>query len=194
MDLPKSWADITVKDYHKLITILNVYNGDVVERQIKLLSHFSGQTEKEIEKMKITELKDQVRRLDFLQELPDEKVAAQFILKEKKYRACILTEDMKAGQFIDFSNAGKGCPGEELPYHMHELIACMCQLRTESGWEYIPYDKTMEDFLDMPMSIAYPYFVFFCNVLINLQQPILDYFLKTAKEEKEKAEKILVSA
>ena len=194
MNLPVSWAEITISQYHKLITIFNLFKEDAVERQIHLLALFTGQSVKEIEKLKVTDLAFNTMKLSFMNELPDGKVTTHFDLKGKKYKACILTSDMQAGQFVDFSHAGKGCSPEELPYHMHELIACMCLTKKEGKWQYEGYTETADDFLDMPMLQAYPYYVFFCNVLINLQKPILESSLKQLKKlvnkDKEAMEKI----
>jgi len=190
MNLPNSWESVTIAQYHKLISIFSVYK-EVIERDIHLLTLFSGKPMVEIEAITGKDFVAHASKLKFLYDLPDGKVTTHFELKDKKYRACILTEDMKAGQFIDFSNCGKGASAEEIPYHMHELIACMCQQQVDGKYVYVPYNKTSDDFLDMPMSTAYPYYVFFCNVLRNLQQPILDYSLKIAKREMKKVEIML---
>lgn len=198
MTLPTSWSGVTITQYHKLITIFNLFKEDAVERNIHLLALFTNQGIKEIEKMKVTDLINEAKKLSFLENLPtDERLSVTFKLKDKEYKAILINAEMDAGQFIDFSHAGKECSSEELPYHMHELIACMCKQKTDNGWEYKAYTETSEDFLEMPMSIAYPYYVFFCKVLINLQKPIQEYSLKNlkkmAKQEKKELEKILMS-
>ena len=80
---------------------------------------------------------------------------------------------------------------------MHELIAALCLTEVDGKYVYEGYDKTADGFLEMPMSVAYPYYVFFCKVLINLQQPILESSLKNlkkmAKTEQKELEKILAS-
>lgn len=204
-NLPKSWADVTVGQYQQLITIFNLYKEDAVDRQIKILALFTGKTVDEVEECNILQLKAEASKLAFLSEqIPENKLAHTFKLKGKMYKAAIITSGMEAGQFMDFSHAGKGCTPEELPYHMHELIAAMCLTRINnpkanwwniatSRWEYEGYDKTCEDFLDMPMTMAYPYYVFFCEVLKNLQQPILEYSRKEIKRNLKMAEKMLVS-
>lgn len=190
MDLPKSWGDITVEQYYKLFTINNLFKN-VVEKNIKILSLFTGQTEKEIEELSVTYLFEQMKVLSFLNELPSEKITPYFELKKKKYKACIIFSDMKAGQFIDFSYCGQGCTTDELPYHMHELLAAMCLTKIDGKYVYEGYDKTSEDFLEIPISIAYPFYLFFCNVLTNLQNPILDFSRKMAEKQMKEMKKIL---
>lgn len=205
MKLPTSWAEVTIRQYHQVISIFNVHKDDWVETQIKLLALFSGQTVKEVEQINYMELKKEAAKLAFLSEpIPEGKLASTFKLKGKVYKAALLHSDMKGGQFMDFSHAGKGCTPEELPYHMHELIASMCQTRIDNPkvnwfkrvtatWKYEGYDKTAEDFLDMPMTLAYPYYVFFCNVLTNLQEPILEYSQKQIKKTLKKAKELMES-
>lgn len=199
LSLPTSWAGVTIAQYYKLITIHNLYKEDAVERSIKMLALFSDKTEKEIEQMNVANVTREASRLSFLNEMPtDTKLAVTFKLKEKEYKAVLITADMQAGQFMDFSHCGKECTPEELPYHMHELIACMCLSRKGKwSWQYVPYTEIADDFLEMPMSIAHAYYLFFCKVLINLQQPILESSLKHLKKVMKKdmklTEKILES-
>ncbi|OHB92405.1 MAG: hypothetical protein A2Z57_12045 [Planctomycetes bacterium RIFCSPHIGHO2_12_39_6] len=192
MRLPKSWSEISIGQYQQIITILSVYK-DPIEREVKLIAFLSGKTEAEIEGLTVKQITDKARSLGFLYGQPPQgKVHTHFKCKGRKYQAVILTEGMTAGQFIDFNNAGKGASEEELPYHMHELIACMCKTRKLfwQKWEYIPYDKTCDDLLSLPMTIAHPYFVFFCQVLINLQEPIQDYFHEKIKMSEKKLMKM----
>lgn len=207
MKLPKSWHDVTIAQYQKCLSISTLYKDDHVERHIHLLALFSGSSIEEIEKINIGELvKD--NSLQFLSDpIPEGKLAHTFKLKGKVFKASILTSGMEAGQFIDFSHVGKGCSAEELPYHMHELIAAMCMTRVDSHkanwWNtskmldryvYEGFDKTCNDILDMPMTLAYPYYVFFCEVLKKLQTPILEFSQKQTKKNLKKMKKILVSA
>lgn len=196
MKLPKSWAEVTIGQYYQVMSIYNVLKGDWVEAQIKLLALFSGKPQAEIEKLTIANLTRHAAQLSFLGTLPEEKrLAHTFKLKGKTYKAVLLSSGMESGQFMDFTHAGKGCTPEELPYHMHELIAAMCHTRKGNWlrrtWEYEGYSNTAEDFLDMPMTLAYPYYVFFCEVLTNLQQPMLDYSRKVVKKNLRKAERLV---
>lgn len=187
--LPTSWAEITVGQFYDCFTIYNLFKDDHIERSIKLIALFTGQSQKEVEKMKIEDVMSACKSLDFLGTLPaNEKLPFEIKLGGKIFSPCLLTKDMTAGQFIDFSNCGKGCEPDELIYHMHELLACMCLTKTDTGWEYKEYTETCELFLEMTFEEVYPLYVFFCKVLVKLQQPILEYshsqVKKLAKELK----------
>ena len=200
MQLPKSWADVTISQYYQMVSIYNVCKNDVVLQEMKILALLSGKPFKDVEDMTMSQITASISNMAFLSELPSEKITPQFKLKGNYYKAILLTKQMQAGQFIDFSSVGKDCQADELVYHMHELLACMCLKRGEFNWgkfsfEYVyeGYDSISDDFLELPMSIAYPFYVFFCNVLINSQKPIQDYFLNKAKKEIKKVEKMLAS-
>src|SRR3990167_5820198 len=190
MKLPKSWSELTIAQYYKLIPIFEIYKDDFVERQIKLLCLFTGKSQKEIEFMNVIQLTNTCSGLSFLSQLPESKLQHTFSINNNSYKAALLTSDMTAGQFIDFSHIGQNCTQDELVYHMRELIACMCKIKKgrwyNSFWDYEGYDKTSDCFLELPMSIAYPYYVFFCNVLKNLQLPILDYSQNKIEKEMKK--------
>jgi len=94
---------------------------------------------------------------------------------------------MTGAQFIDYSTVCKDVPKEETVYHIHELLGCFC-----SEKEYKGYTEVAEVFYEkMTMDIAYPYYVFFCNVLTNLLPAMESYLKQETKKQMEKVKKIL---
>src|SRR3990167_5346238 len=190
--LPTSWTDVTLAQYYQVISIFKLFKEDWIEIAIRLISLFSEQNKKEIEKINVSDLMKQYNQLAFLSELPEnEQLPAIIKIQDKTFKSCLLTSDMTAGQFMDFNNCGKGCDGEELIYHAHELIACMCLTKTTDGWVYEGFDKTSETFEQMSVADAYPFYVFFCKVLSNLQKPILEYSRNQIRTNLKQMTKIL---
>lgn len=184
------WNHITIKKYYALHTI-NRMVKDPVELNIRLLASYRGVDSKEIEQLTVKQLGEALKEIAFLKELPDQpKLPLHFRCNGSVYKAIILTEGLTGGQFIDFNSIGKDEKPEDRIYQMHELLAVMCLKREWqmkppfSKYEYNGWEKTAEIFHDhLTMDIAYPFFVFFCNVMVNLQQPILDYSLNEAKKQ-----------
>lgn len=187
------WKDVTIKKYYELHTISRMIK-DPVDLNIRMLACYRGVDNKTIEKLTVKELASALQEIAFLKELPENlKLSTTFRCNGNVYKAIILTEGMTGGQFIDFTSICKDEKPENTIYHMHELLACMCIKREWFlKYEYQGWEKTADVFHDhLTMDIAYPFYVFFCNVLTNLQQPMLDYSLGQAKRAMRKAKKIL---
>lgn len=192
------WNTLTIKKYLELHTI-NRMVSDPVEKNIRLLACYKGVTQKEIEALTVRDLGKELKKIEFLQVLPTStKLHHNFRCNGSVYKAALLTEGMTGGQFIDFNTIGKDEKPENKIYHIHELLAVMCLKRRYSmkppfiRYEYEGWEKTAQVFNDhLTMDIAYPYYVFFCKVMENLQQPILDYSIKKVRKEMRGIKKII---
>ncbi len=193
-----SWSKITLKKYYELHTIARLIK-DPVELNIRLLACYREVDRSEIEKLTIKELTKALSEIAFLKELPTQtKLPIRIRCAGEVYKPNILTDEMIGGQFIDFTSICKDEKPEDSVYHIHELLGAMCTKRQWQmtppfiKYEYHGYEKTAEIFHDhMTMDVAYPFYLFFCNVLINLQKPMLDYSQKNLKREIHKAKKLI---
>jgi len=198
MNLPKSYADITISQYLKIYTLTKRIK-DPMELGMNLLATLKGVSYKEIENLPVSKILAENKQLEFLNELPaDKKIRMSFRLNRKIYKAILFHKDMTAGQFIDFSSVCKDVPKEDSIYHIHELIACMCVRRQWQWkipfwkWVYDGYEDTAQLFYDnMTMNVAYPYFLFFCNVSAGLSKAIADYSISRTIEEIGKMKKMI---
>lgn len=192
------WSNITIKKYYELHTISKMIK-DPVDLNIRMLACYRDVDPKEIEKLTVKQLGVALKDIEFLKELPSQsRLPLQFRCNGSVYKAIILTEGMTGGQFIDFTSIGKDEKPEDRIYQMHELLGAMCIKREWTvkppfiKYEYKGYEKTAEVFHDhMTMDVAYPFYLFFCSVLTNLQQPMLDYSLDLAKREMKKVKKLI---
>lgn len=192
------WNKVTIKKYYELHTIARMIK-DPIELNIRLLACFRETTRESIERLTIKQLSESLREIDFLKELPDNtKLPIKIRCKGDVYMPLILTEGMTGGQFIDFTSICKDEKPEDYVYHIHDLLGAMCVKREWMmsppfiKYEYKGYEKTATIFHDhMTMDIAYPFYLFFCNVLINLQKPMLDYSQENLRKEISKAKKLI---
>ena len=192
------WNKITLGKYYELHTIARMIK-DPVELNIRLLACFREVSREEIEKLTVKQLGHALKEIAFLKELPDNtKLPMQIRCNGNVYKPLILTEGMTSGQFIDFTSVCKDEKPEDTIYHIHDLLGAMCVKREWMmrppfiKYEYKGYEKTAAVFHDhMTMDIAYPFYVFFCSVLINLQKPMLDYSQENLKREIRKAKRLI---
>lgn len=170
MRLPKGWNEVSIDQFLKYTTICTRKWEDPIDLEVNVLATFSGKDPKEIEKLKTKELMAYIRQLEFLKELPKNNVFTHFKLNGKKYKACLTFDELTAAQFCNFSDILKGVKAEDYIYQAHQLIAAMC-LVEEGTWfkkkyVYNGYKETSDEFYKhMTIDIAYPFYVFFCNVM-----------------------------
>ena len=195
-----TWKDITIDKYLQLYAIQKV--GDVIDREVQMLSILENVPEKEIEKLKVSEIVELMKKFEFLKTLPSEKpITISFRCGDYRLHPCLLTSEMTAAQFIDFSNVCKEIKSDDLPYRMADIIACMCKVRRVTAafpfikYEYNGYQKISKAIhKEMSIADAYPLFVFFCNVLNNLQPAMKNYLEQKVKKEMKAVKKILQEA
>lgn len=131
----------------------------------------------------------------------------EFDLQGKHYKSQIFFEGLsvtqrrdisslrlKAGQIIDYTTlVWDEETQDDSIYNMHNLLACVCvPLNDDGKYVYSGYTNIAPVFLQhMPMSIAYPLYLFFCNVGKNFSTAIQTYFLKKSRKNLEKLKKEL---
>lgn len=191
MKLPKNWSEVTIETFLKYYTISTRKWENPIDCEINLIACFSGQTPEEVEKLKHAEFIAALKKLSFLKELPKGKAQLSFVCNGSRYRPCLVMTDMVAGQFMNFSDILKGIKPEDYVYEMHKLLGVMCLKRkTQMKWPFIKYNydgyvKTSDEFYKhMTMDIAYPYFVFFCQVMEKSLPAIQDYLTKQLRKLK----------
>ena len=192
MNIPKGWHEVTIKQFLSAHSIaVSTVITDSIEKMLHTIAIMAGITYKELESVKLKDIYHYNEQLGFLSELPEERLPLEFTIDGKKYKAMIFQHDMTAAQFIDYCSVCKDS-GEELLYSMHKLLACFC---VPKGEKYNGYIDTAEIFYNkMPVTMAYPFFVFFCKVAENLLPVMEDYFRKQTLTNLKKAKEILKKA
>ena len=189
MNIPKGWHEVSIKQFlnaHSIATSKVI--TDSVERMLHTIAIMGGVTYKELETVKLKHIYEYNNQLAFLSELPSERLPLEFTLDGKKYKAMIFQHEMTASQFIDYCAVCKD-GGDDLIYSMHKLLACFC---VPKGEKYNGYIDNAEVFYNkMPVTMAYPFFVFFCKVAENLLPAMEDYFRHKALKNLKKAKKLL---
>jgi hypothetical protein len=169
LTVPKGWQEVSIEQFLKYTTICTRKWEDPIDLEINVLATFTGKDPKEIEKLKTKQLMAYIKEMSFLKSLPKENVHSHFKCNGNTYRATLIFDDMTAAQFCNFSDILKGVKKEDYIYQMHNLLAAMC-VKGE-GWlftkyEYKGYVAASDEFYKhLPISIAYPYYFFFCRVI-----------------------------
>lgn len=165
MTLPTSWSNLTVKDFIKVHRIAS--SPDYTNVSDKLLDIAA-----ELSDMPLTSLPmEAVHRLQFIL-TPDKmggKLARYLYLKGHLFKPATKPNKWTAGQYIDISEYTKD--PDKIINNMHYLFAALC---VECHWwgapkkKQMPFEQKADLILNMPVSLIYPYTLFFCNNLTNL--------------------------
>lgn len=157
MKLPSNWKQITIAQFQQLQKLTEAN----LESQIKTLAILSGQSEEDIEEMKISEVTRQLSRLAWMEELPTVKEYSSCRIGFKRYKFAANKSQITAGQFItvqDLFNAGNWVD------NLHQIMAAMLVGKHD-------FEKTAELFRKrMPISVAYGYTLFFSAYYPELLQ------------------------
>lgn len=189
MKTPRGWHEVSIEQFLKYTTICTRKWEDPIDLEINVLATFTSKDPKEIEKLKTKELMGYIKEMDFLKALPKSDLHAQFKCNGATYRPTLVFTDMTAGQFVNFTDILKGVNKEDYIYQMHNLLGAMCVKREWtltppfSKFEYKGYLANSDEFYKhLPVSIAYPYYVFFCKVMERTLLDTQSYLNKELKK------------
>ena len=187
MQLPKSWAEVTIGQFIEARQVLSAEYTLEIDRQVNLLAVFSGKGKAEIEDMPMNEFKQAVERLAFLSDPStiSTKIPAFFTLKGRIYDVHRNMNTITAYQFADLSSLT--ADPKVITDNMHKILAVLCVPR-KYVWMKGKYDgEAMPAVAELfyrrlSIEVAHPLCVFFCNLLPALQKTTLDYSEKQLRQ------------
>ena len=184
--LPTSWKEISLKTYCGFEKIMNDQSLDNHSKYVEIVSLLSGLSRIEILDLPLNSLNECMDKVSFMNSLDlirPLKNARQvrFCIRGRWFRINLNALKLTGGQYIDLMTFLKD--NENPISNIHRILAVIA---TPLKWGLIPvkYDgkdhQERASFLleNMPMSIAYPVLVFFCNLSQHLTAAMKDY-LKT---------------
>lgn len=107
MKVPKSWDEITLNQYSEITDIIAV-DMDELDRQVKILSILTGETEDYILDLDLTEVKKHIRDIRFIYSVPSKaKVIQKIKIKGNRYFVNLNVRDITGGEYIDLMSLTK---------------------------------------------------------------------------------------
>jgi len=189
--LPNSWKEISLKTYCGFEKIMNDQSLDNHAKDVEIVSLLTGISRSEILALPLKtlhEYMDKVKflnNLDLIEPLKNSK-NFRFCIKGKWFKIKLNASDLTGGQYIDLMTFLK--ENENPVSNIHNILAVIA---TPLKWGLMPIKYDGKDHAErssflyeyMPMSIAYPILVFFCNLSQHLTTAMQDY-LKTETTRK----------
>ncbi len=178
--VPLSWADIPIGQFSAINEYLKK-DSSQLDKQIKLISIVCNQDIKTINKIKLKQFKEIIKKFKFLEELNiSNKMVKSFWIRGIRYKFRKNLNHFTAEDLIDIMSYGKD--GEYK--NIHKILAIYCR---PEKWQFWLKQKHIERadifYKRMSVATALPIYVFFSNVLKNLLPHIETYLGKTLNRE-----------
>ena len=183
MQLPKSYNDLTVKQFQQASLILKE-ETDLLERHIKLIACVTGREVSWVESHTPAQITEMCKGLDFIS-IPDlSKTIKKWVVSNKRvYRPIIGAEKLTAGQLIALKYYEEKSNGSQK--FLHQQLACIfCDIDKfgrAKKYDAKEHDRIAHDLQYARLGDVYGPLFFYSNVLEKLS-PVMEIYLKQANE------------
>ena len=194
--LPKEWSDVATGQFIELTRILERSYSTELDRNIDLLATLKNTTRAEIEAMRISDIKADVRQTAFLSDISSMPTAlpAFFTLKGKLYDVQLDITKITGYQLIDLMSFTR--VPSEIPQNIHNIMAVMAIPRRyfwkKGSYSGDRHPQLAQLFYErLPITISRPLALFFWNVWSNLPGGIVDCSLEKLRETEYEMQKVM---
>jgi hypothetical protein len=182
--LPKSWDDVTLRH---LIEIENIRNDKSIDkepyadltRNLLMLSLFTGIPFGFYEEMPLSELKEDIKSIEFLKELPSENPRKKFKCGGYSWKVNFDINELTANDFVEHYELTKD--STKVISNANKIMALYCQPYKFGFKKKIENKDKAEILKETPIAVIYPLVVFFCNLYPTLLEAIRDYLSSADK-------------
>ena len=195
IELPNSWAGVTVEQFQALQRIL-AEKGDEYPTNVAIISIMSGVPVDEIETYSLKTYAKCMQTLSFLSEQLVGGV--QKVVEFGGVRYDVITDvyNLNGGQYITLMHLMKD--PDKVIDQLHEIMAVFLvpKKKTWWGWKKQPYNsdkhkEIAEAMLQAPMTIVQPLSAFFLSSYLKSAKHILESSVRKAEKVKRQAERRL---
>jgi len=191
--LPKSWDDVTLRH---LIEIENIRNDKSIDkepyadltRNLLMLSLFTGIPFGFYEEMPLSELKEDIKSIEFLKELPSENPRKKFKCGGYSWKVNFDINELTANDFVEHYELTKD--STKVISNANKIMALYCQPYKFGFKKKLENKDKAEILKETPIAVIYPLVVFFCNLYPTLLEAIRDYLSSADKILMNKLEEI----
>jgi len=180
LNLPKSWADVTIKQYCIIKEIEADDNLDRINKDIDTICLLTGITYQQALALTMKRKHDALKSLAFLNSFDSipKKINNYFFCKGKLYRLELNMANITWGQYTDLMTFLKD--PEKSVDNIHNIFAVLAQPLKFGIWKR-EYDGEKHSelakvfFENLTIAQTYPILVFFCSLSDNLITNLLGY-------------------
>ena len=195
--LPKDYSEVTISQLIEIKAIdedKSIDNEPAPEltRAILKLSVFNGVPYEKLESMPLAEIKEDIKKLAFLDTLPSDKKVEWFKCGGYWWKVNYDITKLSAGNYIDMDMWVK--KPDEILNNSHKILSIFCQpFKWLRKYKKITDEQKFEILKNVPVSVAYPLAVFFCNLFSNLIESMPDYLQQQSQQLMKEAQELVLS-
>ena len=195
--LPKDYTEVTINQLIELKEIdedksIDNETAPELTRALLRLSVFNGVPYEELEQMPISELKSDIKKLEFLNTLPSDKVVEWFKCGGYWWKVNFDITKLTAGNYIDMDMWVK--EPDKILSNSHKILSLFCQpFKWLRKYNKMTDEDKYEKLKHCPVSVAYPLSVFFCKLFNNLIESIPDSLQNESKQLMKEAQELQMS-
>lgn len=186
--LPTSWESITVEQFQKIDACHKVKDAADIMLEAEIISVLSNVPVEEIMRISLTDLKKINEQLTFMESLPSTELHDKIKHEGKEYWFNNDLTKLLISQYIDVSVYTKS--QGDIISNLHILLSIFLRPKKDE-YNYDSMIARAELFKHLPVSVAYPMVVFFCNVFSNFVASTKDYLESEATKEISELKEIL---
>lgn len=192
--LPKDYTEVTISQLIELKAIdddksIDTEPAPELTRALLRLSVFNGVPYEELEQMPISDLKSDLKKMDFLNTLPSDKPIEWFKCGGYWWKVNFDITKLTAGNYIDMDMWVKD--PEMILSNSHKILSVFCQpFKWLRKYNKLTDEEKYEKLKHCPVSVAYPLSVFFCNLFNSLIESIPDSLLNESKQLMKEAQEL----
>lgn len=179
-----TWKDVTVAQFRDIDNITNSDLSDE-EKNYELVSTILQIDEMRLDTLSLSQIKTKMEQLEFLNTLPESKLPRFVFHQRRLYKVCVDLSTLTVGRYAELKEYTK--VKDEINGKLNWILTTILQPCTWYGAEKKRDVKKLNDlaerFDQLPMTVAYPIAVFFCQLLLNLNES-METFLALEAEEK----------
>ena len=171
-----NWKNITIEQLQELASINHFDNVERRIHQIAIVNRLDIDT---VEEMSLKKILEEVEKLNFLNELPQDKPMFAFKHLKKRYRLITNAQEMQGRDFI----ALQQIKADDIIENLHKILAMLSyevdifgyRVKIPKGQVAQNFEERCEDFKTLSCSLAYSYASFFLALYPQLLTATLDY-------------------
>ena len=189
MKVAKSWDELTVGQYQELHPTFEKEYNNPVDKIIEQLMILTGCTNQEVEQLTIDDLNSITKDLEFLNKPLDHKLRLRFKINGIRYKFETNARKLTGGAYMSAMHLAEKDPSTKLHQVLFNIATpCNRFWKPKKVDTAQHYEDHVKDFLNLPMSIAYPIVSFFLTLSEHLTNNIEDYSIRTLQKMNKKLE------
>jgi len=191
MKVARSWNELTVGQYQELHPTFNKEYNNPVDKIIEQLMILTGCDLQAVEQLTVDQLTEFQEDLKFLSEPLDERLRLKFRIKGIKYRFEVNASKLTGGAYMSAMHLAEKDPNTKLHQVLFNIAKPINFFGRDKKVDSVQfYEDHVDDFKDLPMSIAFPIVSFFFRLWQTLTADILDYSNESLMMMKETLEEV----